>query len=107
MKGDFMEVTMYQVDAFTERVFGGNPAAVCPLKIWLPDDVMLSIAAENNLAETAFFVKEGEGFHLRWFSLVSGEQIALEVAELRRESCKVFRFGIEKPHCASGGGEIP
>ena len=66
-----MELTMYQVDAFTERVFGGNPAAVCPLKTWLPDDVMVSIAAENNLSETAFFVQEGESFHLRWFTPVA------------------------------------
>jgi PhzF family phenazine biosynthesis protein len=66
-----MELTMYQVDAFTERVFGGNPAAVCPLKTWLSDDVMLSIAAENNLAETAFFVEEDQGFRLRWFTPVA------------------------------------
>jgi PhzF family phenazine biosynthesis protein len=66
-----MELTMYQVDAFTERVFGGNPAAVCPLKTWLSHDVMLSIAAENNLAETAFFVEENQGFHLRWFTPVA------------------------------------
>ena len=62
---------MYQVDAFTDRVFGGNPAAVCPLEVWLPDPVMLAIAGENNLAETAFFVKEGEGYHLRWFTPVA------------------------------------
>ncbi len=62
---------MYQVDAFTKRVFGGNPAAVCPLTVWLPDAVMLSIAAENNLAETAFFVEEGGGFRLRWFTPVA------------------------------------
>ncbi|WP_207231836.1 PhzF family phenazine biosynthesis protein [Edaphobacter modestus] len=46
-----MKISMYQVDAFTDRVFGGNPAAVCPLDEWLSDDVMLSIAAENNLPE--------------------------------------------------------
>lgn len=62
---------MYQVDAFTDRVFSGNPAAVCPLDGWLPDAVLLSIAAENNLAETAFFVKEGDGFRLRWFTPVT------------------------------------
>jgi predicted PhzF superfamily epimerase YddE/YHI9 len=66
-----MQLTMYQVDAFTESVFGGNPAAVCPLKTWLSDDLMLLIAAENNLAETAFFVEEGEGFRLRWFTPTS------------------------------------
>jgi len=63
-----MKTTLYQVDAFADRVFEGNPAAVVPLQEWLPDDVMLSLAGENNLAETAFFVPEGEGFHLRWFT---------------------------------------
>jgi PhzF family phenazine biosynthesis protein len=62
---------MYQVDAFTDRVFGGNPAAVCPLEQWLPDALMLAIAAENNLAETAFFVKEGAAYRLRWFTPVA------------------------------------
>ena len=63
-----MELPVFKVDAFTERVFSGNPAAVCPLDTWLPDDVMQAIAAENNLAETAFFVRNGKGFHLRWFT---------------------------------------
>ena len=57
----------FQIDAFAERPFTGNPAAVMPLPAWLPDDVMQAIAAENNLSETAFFVPEGEGFHIRWF----------------------------------------
>src|SRR3954447_19754515 len=60
--------TIYQVDAFTSKLFGGNPAAVCPLETWLPDETMQKLAAENNLSETAFFVKEDEGFHLRWFT---------------------------------------
>jgi PhzF family phenazine biosynthesis protein len=59
---------IYQVDAFADAVFTGNPAAVCPLDRWLPDDLMQAIAAENNLAETAFFVPAGEGWHLRWFT---------------------------------------
>ena len=63
-----MEIPLYQVDAFSSRVFAGNPAAVCPLQEWLPNDVMQSIAMENNLAETAFFVPEGDGFRLRWFT---------------------------------------
>ncbi len=63
-----MEVALYQVDAFTGRLFGGNPAAVCPLEAWLPEATMQAIAAENNLSETAFFVPEGEGFGLRWFT---------------------------------------
>ncbi len=63
-----MELTLYQVDSFSERVFGGNPAAVCPLGEWLDVGVMQKIARENNLSETAFFVKEGEGYGLRWFT---------------------------------------
>ena len=59
---------IYQVDAFTEHVFGGNPAAVCPLDLWLSEDEMQHIAMENNLSETAFFVDEGEFFKIRWFT---------------------------------------
>ena len=62
------ELTLYQIDAFTDRRFGGNPAGVCPLRSWLPDRTMQAIAAENNVAETAFFVPEGEGYKLRWFT---------------------------------------
>jgi PhzF family phenazine biosynthesis protein len=61
-------VPIYQVDAFTDSRFGGNPAAVCPLEEWLPDATMQAIAAENNLAETAFFVREGGDYALRWFT---------------------------------------
>lgn len=63
-----MRLPLYQVDAFAEKLFGGNPAAVCPLPQWLPDATMQAIAAENNLAETAFFVREGEDYALRWFT---------------------------------------
>ncbi|MEM7162209.1 MAG: PhzF family phenazine biosynthesis protein [Bacteroidota bacterium] len=59
---------LYQVDAFTDKVFGGNPAAVCLLSEWLEEDLMQKIAMENNLAETAFLVKEGDQFHIRWFT---------------------------------------
>lgn len=59
---------LYQVDAFTSRLFGGNPAAVVPLESWLPDDTMQAIAAENNLAETAFFVPGKQSVKLRWFT---------------------------------------
>lgn len=59
---------MYQVDAFTDTVFTGNPAAICPLTAWLPDQTMQQIAAENNLAETAFIVKENDQFTIRWFT---------------------------------------
>ena len=63
-----MRIPIFQVDAFTGTVFGGNPAAVCPLNAWLPDEVMLAIAAENNLSETAFFIRDSGDYHLRWFT---------------------------------------
>jgi len=63
-----MQIPIYQVDAFTSRVFGGNPAAVCPLDQFLPDAVMQAIGNENNLSETAFIVPNGDRFHLRWFT---------------------------------------
>jgi predicted PhzF superfamily epimerase YddE/YHI9 len=59
---------IYQVDAFAKTLFQGNPAAVVPLQKWLPDTLMQQIAMENNLAETAFLVKTGEDFHIRWFT---------------------------------------
>lgn len=62
------EIPIYQVDAFANRPFAGNPAAVCPLETWLPDETLLAIAAENNLSETAFFVRQGNAFDLRWFT---------------------------------------
>jgi predicted PhzF superfamily epimerase YddE/YHI9 len=63
-----MKIPIYQVDAFTNERFKGNPAAVCPLSDWLPDDVMQNIAAENNLAETAFIVAAGAQYEIRWFT---------------------------------------
>lgn len=63
-----MRLPLYQVDAFSKRRFGGNPAAVCPLPKWLPDQRLQQIAAENNLAETAYFVAEPDGYRLRWFT---------------------------------------
>ncbi len=62
------ELTLYQVDAFASEVFRGNPAAVCPLQAWLSDKELQSIAEENNLSETAFFVPQDDGFHIRWFT---------------------------------------
>lgn len=63
------ELEIYQVDAFADRLFSGNPAAVVPLSRWLPDHVMQAIAAENNLAETAFVIPKGDGqYDLRWFT---------------------------------------
>jgi PhzF family phenazine biosynthesis protein len=63
-----LRIPMYQVDAFTSRIFAGNPAAICPLEDWLPDEQMQSIAAENNLANTAFFVPRQDSYLLRWFT---------------------------------------
>ena len=66
-----VRIPLYQLDAFTDKPFGGNPAAVCPLETWLPDALMQAIAAENNLAETAFFVPDNGDFRLRWFTPVT------------------------------------
>jgi PhzF family phenazine biosynthesis protein len=63
-----MSIPYYQVDAFTSRLFSGNPAGVCLFTDWLPDPVLQSIAAENNLAETAFVAHRGSHFDLRWFT---------------------------------------
>ena len=63
-----MKQKIYQVDAFTDRVFGGNPAAVCPLKKWLSDDLLQKIAMENNLAETAFYIRDENQYQIRWFT---------------------------------------
>jgi PhzF family phenazine biosynthesis protein len=65
-----LKLRLYQVDAFTDKVFGGNPAAVVPLSSWLDDTLLQAIAEENNLSETAFFVPSEGGFELRWFTSV-------------------------------------
>lgn len=63
-----MKQKIYQVDAFTDKVFSGNPAAVCPLDQWLSDEVMQKIANENNLSETVFYVKKDKQYQIRWFT---------------------------------------
>jgi len=63
-----MELDIYQIDAFTDKVFGGNPACVIPLKEWLPDHTLLKIAQENSVSETAFFIDYGTSVKLRWFT---------------------------------------
>ena len=63
-----MELDVYQIDAFSDRPFAGNPAGVVPLQSWLPEPVMQSVAAEMNLAETAFFAPEGDHYRIRWFT---------------------------------------
>ncbi len=63
-----MELTQYVIDAFTEVPFAGNPAAVCLLSQWLPDETLLNIAKENNLSETAFLIGRGGRYDIRWFT---------------------------------------
>ena len=63
-----MKLELYQIDAFTDKIFSGNPACVVPLNYWLPNDILLKIAKENAVAETAFFVDKGDKIHLRWFT---------------------------------------
>ncbi len=63
-----MKLPLFQIDAFADAAFQGNPAAVCPLDDWLPDEVLQSIAQENNLAETAFYVSKEGCYELRWFT---------------------------------------
>lgn len=63
-----MKLPLYQIDAFTDKIFGGNPACIVPLEDWLPDDLLLKIAKENAVAETAFFVINSDKIHLRWFT---------------------------------------
>lgn len=66
-----MRVPLYQVDAFTSKVFAGNPAAVCFLDQWVDESTLQAVAAENNLSETAFLVRNANGFDLRWFTPVT------------------------------------
>ncbi len=66
-----MRLPIFRVDAFTNQAFHGNPAAVVPLKRWMEDAVLQNIAMENNLSETAFFVPDGSGYHLRWFTPIA------------------------------------
>ena len=61
-------IPFFQIDAFADQLFKGNPGAVCPLEAWLPDELMQKIAGENNLSETAFFVPHLDGFYIRWFT---------------------------------------
>jgi len=88
-----MKLTIYQVDAFTDRLFGGNPAAVVPLERWLDDELMQKIAMENNLSETAFFVpskEKGIDFEIRWFT--PGAEINLCGHATLASSYVIFNF---------------
>lgn len=71
-----MKIPMFQVDAFTSKVFGGNPAAVCVLAEWLPDEILQAIAVENNLSETAFIIKRNGHYDIRWFTPEAEIQLA-------------------------------
>lgn len=80
----------YVVDAFTDQVFGGNPAAVCLLDHWPADELLMKITRENNLSETAFAVPEGDGYHLRWFT--PGGEIDLCGHATLATAYVIFRF---------------
>jgi predicted PhzF superfamily epimerase YddE/YHI9 len=94
-----VKLPLFQIDAFASSVFKGNPAAVVPLERWLPDVVLQAIAAENNLSETAFFVPEGEGFHIRWMTpttevnlcghaTLASAYVILDILEPRRQEVR-------------------
>ncbi|WP_417428484.1 PhzF family phenazine biosynthesis protein [Kiloniella sp.] len=109
-----MEIPLYQVDAFTGQLFSGNPAAVCPLTEWLPDDLLSEIAAENNLSETAFFVPTQQGYHLRWFTpttevdlcghatLATAHVISTELDQTTKEISFESKSGVLKVACHNG-----
>lgn len=85
----------YVVDAFTDKVFAGNPAAVCVMDKWLSDELMMKITVENNLSETAFCVKEGRNYHLRWFT--PGGEIDLCGHATLGTACAIMTF-VEPEH---------
>jgi len=95
-----MKIPLYQVNAFTERPFCGNPAAICPLQQWLPDSILQGIAAENNLSETAYYVPGNNEYELRWFTPTVEVDLcghatlatAYVIRELRRESSARLSF---------------
>ncbi len=98
-----MRLPLYQVDAFTDQLFAGNPAAVVPLSDWLPDAVMQKIAAENNLAETAFILPDGEGWAIRWFTPEAEIDLcghatlasAFVIAQFLRSGAELIRFSTQ------------
>jgi PhzF family phenazine biosynthesis protein len=106
-----LQLALYQVDAFASRRFAGNPAAVCPLDSWLDDDLMQAIANENNLAETAFFVREGDSYRIRWFTptdevelcghatLAAAHVLATHIDQTMREVTFQSRSGPLKVTC--------
>jgi PhzF family phenazine biosynthesis protein len=102
-----MKLTFYQVDAFTSKLFGGNPAAVIPLDNWLDDATMQNIALENNLSETAFIVKENKNYHIRW--MTPTVEVPLCGHATLASSFVLFNFlepGLEKIIFNSKSGEL-
>lgn len=85
-----MKLDIYQIDAFAEDAFSGNPAAVVPLKKWLSDELMQKIANENNLSETAFFVKENDVYNIRWFTPI--HEVNLCGHATLASACVLFSF---------------
>ena len=91
-----MKLTLYQVDAFADKLFSGNPAAIIPLEKWIDDELMQQLGMENNLAETAFFVPNGKDFDIRWFT--PGLEINLcGHATLASAYILFTRLGYKKP----------
>jgi len=93
-----MKLKIYQVDAFTDELFSGNPAAVIPLlDDWLDDNIMQKIAMENNLAETAFYILKGGFCHIRWFTQENTILtrlkclVMIHLIEMRQSKCKMLR----------------
>src|SRR5436305_4198571 len=121
------ELRFVQIDAFADRPFTGNPAAVMPLDAWLPDDILQAIGQENNLSETAFLVRDASGaadYELRWFtpgdevrlcghaSLASGHFVMSEYPDRDSVTFRTRRAGILRvdragePESGSGGYEL-
>ena len=101
-----MRIPIYQVDAFTDQLFSGNPAAICPLDKWLDDELLQKIAAENNLSETAFFVKDIVG-PKGAVSMVPNEKARVDVDDLS-DSAAIDKNTKQnlKPNSAISGGII-
>lgn len=86
------EIDFYLVDAFSDKTFGGNAAAVCPLEEWLPDETLLKMAQQHNQSETAFFVRTDGGFELRWFTTL--DEINLCGHATLAASHVIFEYGL-------------
>jgi predicted PhzF superfamily epimerase YddE/YHI9 len=103
-----MRIPIYQVDAFTRRPFAGNPAAICPLERWLPDAALQAIATENNLSETAYYIPDGAGYHLRWFTPAVEVELCGHATLATAHVIWAIRHESSTPrlHFKSRGGEL-